>query len=232
MSYSGVPPDPDQSRFATATDLALSNAPCFAAGTRIQTDRGEVAVEQLVVGDLLVTAAGVFRPIVWIGMRRVDCRRHPFPAKVAPICVRAHAFGRNRPRRNLILSPDHAIFAQDVLIPVKYLINGATIRPIDVPAVRYFHVELAEHAVILAEGLQVESYLDTGDRLSFENGGAALVLHPTFGAEPRAVMVIAETLGCAPLRTAGAEVEHVRARLAKRAAVSARVLTHRPPQSQ
>ncbi len=43
--------------------IAWSSAPpCFAAGTLIRTPRGEVAIESLTVGDLVITAGGETRP--------------------------------------------------------------------------------------------------------------------------------------------------------------------------
>jgi hypothetical protein len=104
----------------------------------------------------------------WLGHRRVDCRRHPRPGDAWPIRVRAGAFGENLPHRDLSLSPDHAVFvAPGLLVPVRYLINDATIVQEPVDAITYWHVELPTHDVLLAEGLPVESYLDTGNRGAF-----------------------------------------------------------------
>lgn len=191
---------------------------CFVAGTRIATVRGPVAVEALRLGALLPTQEGEALPIRWIGHRLVDCTRHPRPDTVWPIRVQAHAFGPGQPGRALFLSPDHAIFAEGVLIPVRHLVNGTTIRQVRRRRVAYFHVELPRHAVLLAEGLAVESYLDTGDRQSFANGGGAEALHPAWGGEGRDVALILEALGAAPLRVTGPEVARVRQALAARAA--------------
>ena len=156
---------------------------CFAAGTRILTTSGEMAVETLVPGDLLMTRSGELLPARWIGHRHLDCRRHPKPDDVWPVCVRVGAFGANIPNRDLLLSPDHAVFVDDVLIPIRYLINGASIVQEQVERVTYYHVELAQHDVILAEGLPCESYLDTGNRSAFANDGDEVMLHPGKFAE-------------------------------------------------
>ena len=166
------------------------------------------------VGDRLVTVDGALKPVAWIGTRRVDCRRHPEPARVWPVLIAAHAFGPDLPKRDLLLSPDHAIFAEGVLIPVKHLINGASIRQIVIPAVTYLHVALDAHEVVLAEGLPVESYLDTGDAQAFAS--LPVVLHPVFGSERADIALLVEALGYAPLRVTGPEVEAVKARLAMR----------------
>jgi autotransporter passenger strand-loop-strand repeat protein len=200
----------------SATVIGTSNLPCFAAGTRIATERGEIAVEQLAVGDHVRTVEGDMKPITWIGSRRVDCRRHPKPAKVWPVVIAAHAFGPGTPQRDLWLSPDHAIFAEGVLIPVKHLINGTTIRQITIPAVTYFHVALAHHSVILAEALPVETYLDTGDRHAFESADEPITLHPAFASERTDIALVMEALGYAPLRVTGPEVEQVRKQVSKR----------------
>jgi len=85
--------------------------------------------------------------------------------------VRQAAFGPGRPSRDLLLSPDHAIHLDARLIPVRYLVNGVTIAQEHVDRVEYWHVELPSHEVLLAEGLPVESYLDTGNRSAFGTGG-------------------------------------------------------------
>ncbi len=179
------------------TPYTTSVLPCYVAGTRIATLRGEVPVEHLHLDDPVRLASGETARIVWLGYRRVDCDRHPRRGDVLPVRVSAHAFGLGRPKRNLYLSPDHAVFVDGVLIPVRYLLNAATVRQENVSAVTYWHVELAAHGVLLAEGLPAESYLDTGNRSAFANSGTVVMAHPEFA---RAVWA---TRACAPLVTAG-----------------------------
>jgi hypothetical protein len=195
---------------AVAGGMALS-APCFAPGTRIATPGGAVAVEALAPGMRVLLARGGAAEIVWMGHRRVDCRRHPRPEEVWPVRILAGAFARAIPARDLWLSPDHAVFLDGALIPVRHLVNGRTVRQEAVDAITYFHVELATHDVLLAEGLACESYLDTGNRAAFAHGGGATMLHPNF-ARGRW-----QAAGCAPLLEAGPAVAAARARLLVRA---------------
>jgi hypothetical protein len=81
----------------TSSALPLYIA-CFAAGTRIATPKGAVAVERLRVRQVLVAGSGGQQRISWIGHRRVDCRRHPDPDSVMPVRIAAHAFGVGRAR--------------------------------------------------------------------------------------------------------------------------------------
>jgi Hint domain len=183
----------------------IGDVPCFAAGTKIATERGEIAVESLRPGDLVrVLGDEGFAPVVWIGHRRIDCRRHPKPEAVWPVRVSAGAFGPGRPSCDLWLSPDHALFLEGVLIPVKYLMDGAAIVQVPVDTVTYYHVELPRHSVLLAEGLAAESYLEAGDRGNFANGGGVVALYPDFAA------LRWEAQGCAPLVVTGPELEAAR----------------------
>lgn len=152
----------------------------FAAGSLITIQWGVKAVEHLQVGDSIVTASGSMLPIQWIGYRQVNCRQHPHPERVWPIRIDAHAFGEGRPERPLMLSPDHSVFVEDVLIPIKFLINETTIKQIRVESIMYYHIELPRHDILLAEGLPVESYLETGGRTAFTNAGEITELHPNF----------------------------------------------------
>jgi hypothetical protein len=188
-------------------------APCFATGTLIRTETGEVAVEDLAIGDCVVTVTGESRAIRWIGHRHVTVSRHAQPEDVRPVRVPAHAFGPNLPARDLILSPDHALFAEGVLVPVKHLIGAGGIAPLAMERVTYWHVELDHHEVILAEGLPAESYLDTGDRRAFANAEGTMTLHPAWGSARADITLIMESLGYAPLQVAGTEVTRIRAML-------------------
>jgi hypothetical protein len=182
---------------AGGTDITSDHFACYAAGTRILTARGDVAVEHLREGEPAVTKSGETAPIRWIGHRRIDCRRHPRPHDVWPVRVLADAFGSGLPRRDLWLSPDHAVFVDGVLIPIRYLLNGKTVAQEQRNAITYWHVELPRHDLLLAEGLPAESFLDTGNRAAFSNGGASVQLHPEFALR------VWETKACAPLVLGG-----------------------------
>lgn len=194
-----------------AVDGVVGPAPCLVAGTRVATARGDVAMEDLREGDLVRTLDGGHAPVVWLGHREVACAKHPRPDSVWPVRVRAGAFGPGRPARDLYLSPDHAVFLRNVLIPIRCLISGESIARVRRNSVTYYHVELPRHDVMLAEGLPVESYLDTGDRSNFENGGGAMRLFADFATLPRDVRPMWEANGYAPLVIAGPELAAARA---------------------
>lgn len=87
------------------------------------------------------------------------------------------------PHRDLLVSPDHAIYLTDpdVLVPARVPVKGVSIaRDSSFRDVTYFHVELERLDILLAEALTAESRLDTGDRAIFDNAGAALPTHPYF----------------------------------------------------
>jgi hypothetical protein len=198
---------PDGNNGTFITDVA-----CFAEGTRLMTPDGPVAVERLAVGDHVVTLGGRSRPIVWIGRREVDCGLHPRPASVQPVRIAAGAFGPRVPCRPLYLSPNHAVFAEGVLIPIGALVNHGTVRSVDMARVVYFHVETATHDVVLAEGLPVETFLDTADG-AFDEG---VVAYGRCRAPCPDVAALWESAACAPLQVVGPAVDRVRAALADR----------------
>ena len=190
-----------------ATNFTETAVTCFVTGTQIRTMRGDVAVEHLAAGDLVVTASGETRAIRWIGHRTMDCSRHPAPAEVMPVRIAAHAFGPDRPARDLVVSPGHAICVEmmgENLIPASSLLNGTTIVQQDVQRVTYWHVELDSHDLLLAENLPAESYLDMDNR-SFFADAAAVMLHATPDAP---VMTHADF--CRPFHASGLVVEAVR----------------------
>lgn len=150
---------------------------CFLRGTRIATPYGEVAVEDLRAGDMVLTLNGGRSPIRWIGRRVLDPLMMERPRDAWPIRIRRGALTENVPHRDLLVSPDHCLLVQDVLIPAKLLVNGTTIvqeerrEPFE-----YFHIELDAHDIVLAEGMLTESYLDLGNRHMFLGPGVAQIL--------------------------------------------------------
>ena len=113
-----------------------------------------------------------------------NCTRHPDPQSVWPVRLTAGAFGPGRPCRDLLLSPNHAVYVTGDLIPIKFLINDTTIVQVPVDEITYYHVKLARHDILLAEALAVESYLDAGDRSNFDNSDEPMRLYPDFGSVP------------------------------------------------
>jgi phospholipase/lecithinase/hemolysin len=187
-----------------AQQALLQLTACFATGTRILTTEGEVPVEDLRPGTRAVLADGGSAPIIWIGHREVDCAREPVPAAAWPIRVQAGAFGPGRPCRDLFLSPDHAVFHDGVLIPVKHLVNGTSINRAPRDQVTWWHVELSRHDVLLADGLPCESFLDTGAR---DDDGTRRARRADY------VGHVWEASACAELVVAGPRLERARSLL-------------------
>jgi hypothetical protein len=205
----------DASDIAGIQALYGDAQPCFVIGTTIATPAGAIAVEALRAGDRVLTVNGDILPVVWTGHRHVDARAHPAPDAVLPIRIRRDAFGPGQPRRDLWVSPDHALLVDDMLIAARLLVNGVSIvRDETMRQPHYFHVELSRHAVLLAEGLPAESYLDTGNRAQFASGDGLAVLHPDFRRIDRAEG------SCAPFVIDPTRVEPVWQRLALAAGVA------------
>jgi antigen 43 len=158
----------------------VAGSPCFLEGTLIATPAGQVAVETIKIGDLVTTLAGgqhVTKPVIWVGHRAVK-PGELMPDEAHPIRIKAGAFAENIPARDLLVTAEHCIFADGGLIPARLLVNGRSIiTDTGISSFTYYHVELEQHGILLAEGLATESYLDTGNRGAFANAGV-VALHP------------------------------------------------------
>jgi hypothetical protein len=188
----------------------LEEVACFARGTLIATPQGEVPVEELRVGEWVLTLEGERLPIQWIGRRAyrgVSALANP---DVMPICVRVGALSEHRPRRDLWVSPCHALLVDGVLIPAGLLVNGVSIvRPEGLREIHYFHIELERHAIILAENAPAETFVDDGSRGMFDNVADYYAAHPRCAP--------AWPLYCAPRLEDGFELELIRQHLQRRA---------------
>jgi hypothetical protein len=157
---------------ATITTTVNNTAgSCFLKGTKISTPSGDRLVQDLRIGDKVQTLAGR-KTIKWIGYNKFTKEKgRAWQDSVMPIRVARFAIDHHTPYRDLYLSPLHCVFFNEALIPVMYLINETSIAqgaPAEMSAIEYYHVELATHEVIYAEGALVESY-DGSNRDNFSN---------------------------------------------------------------
>lgn len=168
-------------------DFAMQNgsfvytgsAPCFYAGTMIAVPGGTVAVEEIRSGDLVLTADGRALPVRWVGRSHVSARFGD-PLRTLPIRIKAGALDEGSPARDLLVSPDHALFIDRILVQAGALVNGVSIiRESRVPEIFiYYHIELDDHELLLAEGAPAESFVDNVDRMNFNNWADHQALYP------------------------------------------------------
>ncbi len=148
---------------------AVNGPPCFVHGTRIETARGAVAIEDLAVGDLVMTRDNGLQPIRWIGRRVLSAQVLDAQPKLRPIRLRAGSLGQGVPSVDLLVSPQHRVLvrsaiaqrmfdAPEVLVAAKQLcqIDGIDVAE-DVAGVEYVHMLFDRHEVVISNGAETES---------------------------------------------------------------------------
>ncbi len=134
---------------------------CFARDTRILTPRGEIAIQDLGAGDIVLTMDSGFQEIRWIGSTRVPGKGH-----LAPIRIKAGTLGNSR---DVVVSPQHRVllkggelevlFGQnEALVAARHLVNGDTITVEEGGEVEYFHILFDQHEIVYSEGMPSESF--------------------------------------------------------------------------
>ncbi|MFU8777721.1 MAG: Hint domain-containing protein [Roseovarius sp.] len=159
----------EREQVAPALPLFDAAHSAFARGTLITTTRGPVAVEDLMPGDLLQTSGHGPLPVLWIGrmtLRPEDIASH----SVKLTRIMADAFGIARPMADLLVGPGARILTRPrnlrasigsdhVLSPAHVLADGMHAFGVTPPrAVTFYHLWLRRHALITANGLEVESF--------------------------------------------------------------------------
>lgn len=182
--------------------VAITEVLCYLRGTRILTLTGEVPVEALRTGDMVVTRFGAAQKIKWIGRQSFTAAFLAKHRDRYPVRISAGALGDGLPVSDLIVSPGHSMLLGDTLVLAKNLVNGITITQFDLPdAVDYYGIELKSHDCLLAEGAWGESFADgPGLRNQFHNAADFFTLFPGY-VEPETVAL------CAPRPEDGPELE-------------------------
>ncbi len=143
---------------------------CFTPGTLIKTPLGDIAVESLNVGDVVVTQDSGLQTIRWIGRKKVSGARLQASPNLRPVLIKKDAFGPNMPDRDMHVSPQHRIlvsnartmlnFAEtEVLAPAKGLITDQSVM-VDsaTKSVEYIHILFDKHEIVFSNNLPTESF--------------------------------------------------------------------------
>ncbi len=154
----------------TATNGGNPITACFTAGTMVLTPAGEVPIETLKIGDLVTLSDGRAVPMTWMGIKTV-ATRFADPLRVLPVRIRAGALGDDLPKRDMLISPDHAILIGEFLVQAGALVNDLSVTREHAMAetFNYYHVEVAGHDLLMVENLAVETFVDNVDRMGFDN---------------------------------------------------------------
>ena len=143
--------------------------PCFTPGTLIATPKGERRVEDLVVGDRVITRDNGIQEIRWVGTREMTGQELAHKAHLLPVLIRQGALGNNLPERDMLVSPNHRVLVandktalyfeeREVLVAAKHLTGLEGVDIVETSGTTYIHVMFDQHEVILSDGTWTESF--------------------------------------------------------------------------
>jgi len=171
---------------------------CLCEGTEVLTANGVRAIETVRVGDFLLNDLGVAKQVIWIGSSAVSAQKLKRDANVRPIRIPAGALGAAGPQADLFVSPQHRVviegaapsllFGEErVLVAAKHLVQSGIAEQMNPgEEVRYFHVMLEEHELLVTNGLVTESFQParrTLDVMSAENQARLVAAIEALGVE-------------------------------------------------
>ncbi len=148
--------------------------PCFTSGIMVMTPDGEIGVGDLVSGSRVVTRDNGIQSVEWVGRITVDFAGLSASPHLKPVLIQQGSLGPGLPERDMLVSPNHRILVgsdrpvqfydgAEMLVAAKNLVDGRTIRQVDMLGVTYIHFLFARHEVVLANGAWTESF-HPGDR--------------------------------------------------------------------
>ncbi|MEL7097742.1 MAG: Ig-like domain-containing protein [Pseudomonadota bacterium] len=143
--------------------------PCFTTGTLIATPTGERRVEDLEVGDRVITRDNGIQQIRWTGHRGLDAAKLEAAPHLHPVLIRKGALGGGLPERDMMVSPQHRVLIasekaalffeeREVLVAAKHLVGMDGIDVVEASEITYIHVMFDQHEVILSDGAWTESF--------------------------------------------------------------------------
>ncbi|WP_390914501.1 cadherin-like domain-containing protein [Pseudosulfitobacter sp. SM2401] len=156
-----------------AGQLQFSNIenviPCFTPGTLIATPKGERKVEDLMVGDRIITRDNGIQEIRWVGARDMTGAELEMATHLKPVLIRQGALGGGLPERDMMVSPNHRVLVandktalyfeeREVLVAAKFLTGLDGVDVVDVSGTTYIHLMFDAHEVILSDGTWTESF--------------------------------------------------------------------------
>ncbi|NGQ90005.1 hypothetical protein G5V65_03785 [Rhodobacter sp. HX-7-19] len=151
----------DPALISDKEDLVALGVPCFTTGTRLLTDRGEVPVEAIRAGDLVMTADHGLQPVIWAGGRHLDAAALASQPLLRPVLIRDGALGN---RGDVLVSPNHAVLAEvdgaEMLVRAKHLAETGDARFRIAKGRRevgYHHILLERHGIVFAQGMATET---------------------------------------------------------------------------
>ena len=159
--------------FSDGKSLPVSDldklVPCFTPGTAIATPKGEMLVEDLRVGDRIITRDNGIKPITWMGKKRIDYQQLNALPAVRPILISQGALGNGLPERDMLVSPSHRMLIvsdiaktyferKEVLVAAKHMLDMDGVEISNQPYITYVPIMCENHEIILSDGAWSDSF--------------------------------------------------------------------------
>ncbi|KPD13272.1 Hint domain-containing protein [Phaeobacter sp. 11ANDIMAR09] len=155
--------------FENIEEVIEETVACFTPGAMILTPQGEVAVEEIEVGDQVMTLDHGAQTVRWIGTRQLQAADLAARPAFNPVQIAAGALGEGLPKQDLLVSPQHRMLLSsahaemlfgepEVLAAAVNLVNERSVRRAYPQAVTYIHLMFDCHEIIRANGAWTESF--------------------------------------------------------------------------